>query len=37
LAAEVNNGTVHFAGGTGRFEAATGSFGVPSNTGTIRY
>ncbi len=37
LIAGVNSGTVHFAGGTGRFEAATGSFGVPSGTGTIRY
>ncbi len=33
----VNTGTVHFAGGTGRFDAATGSFGVPRGTGTIRY
>ncbi len=37
LKAGVNNGTVHFVGGTGRFDAATGSFGVPSGTGTIRY
>lgn len=31
------DGTVHFVGGTGRFEAATGSHAVPSGTGTIRY
>ena len=37
LIAGVNTGTVHFAGGTGRFDAATGSFGVPSGIGTIRY
>ena len=37
LAAGVNSGTVHFTGGTGRFDAATGSLGVPSGIGTIRY
>ena len=32
-----NEGTVHFVGGTGRFEVAAGSFAITTGTGTIRY